>query len=88
MIAAEQGNSDAVDALLAAGAAIDIRDGAQLTAYGHAFRANHFDVAHKVHYVEKVEVPLTGTAAGKPKIIIFDMPKEAPPQSAPYRRHS
>jgi ankyrin repeat protein len=63
MAAAAAGHDEIVDALLAAGADIDQRDNDQLTAYTHAFRANHFDVAHKVQVIAKNDVPLPDTTS-------------------------
>ena len=58
MFAAQNGHAEVVDALVAGKAAIDVRDNDGMTAYTHAFRENHFDVAHKVQYIAENHVPL------------------------------
>jgi ankyrin repeat protein len=58
MFAARNGHAEVVDALGAAKAAIDLRDNDGMTAYTHAFRENHFEVAHKVQYIAENNVPL------------------------------
>lgn len=75
MIAAKNGKAEAVDALLAAGAAVDIRDNEQMTAYTHAFRENHFEIAHKVQYVAENSVPLPERTPAPPSGFVRTAPR-------------
>jgi ankyrin repeat protein len=84
MAAAGAGHDEIVDALLAAGADINLRDNDQLTAYTHAFRANHFEVAHKVYVIAKNDVPLpetTSTADKKAYTLEITPTTDTPPPS-------
>jgi ankyrin repeat protein len=88
MFAAKNGHAEAVDALVAAKAAIDMRDNDGMTAYTHAFRENHFDVAHKVQFIAENNVPLPdrdeeAKKARTVKKIELTVPTSAPP---PIRR--